>query len=179
LRENRRRVLFDATDREESMTARLLLLMTTPVLLGCSATARHEAVPAEDDAVVVRQLEEKVAAATERNDANALDPYLAPDFTFVNPVGALVTKERFLNNMRTGVLRNTSYTVDEMQVRIYGTAAVVTYRSVVEGTAGAQQIAQGGAGRRCSSSATAAGSSWRSNRRRSSPDRADLELSPA
>jgi len=86
-------------------------------------------------------LEETVAAATERNDADTLDRYLAPDFTFVNPNGLLVTKEQFLANFRSGRLLNTSYKVDEMRVRIYGAAAVVTYRSTVAGTAGVQDRA--------------------------------------
>jgi uncharacterized protein (TIGR02246 family) len=52
-----------------------------------------------------------------------------------------VNKEEFLTNLRTGRLHNTSYKVDEMQVRIYGPAAVVTYRSTVAGTAGLQDRA--------------------------------------
>jgi ketosteroid isomerase-like protein len=46
-----------------------------------------------------------------------------------------------LANFRTGRLRNTAYKVDEMQIRIYGTAAVVTYRSTVAGTSGLQDVA--------------------------------------
>ena len=97
--------------------------------------------PGADDTAVVRHIEEEVAAATERNDADALAPYLAPDFIFVNPAGLLRTKDQFLNGFRNGRLRNTSYKVDDMQVRIFGAAAVVIYRSTVAGTAGMQSMA--------------------------------------
>jgi uncharacterized protein (TIGR02246 family) len=132
---------------EATMRQRAVLFLITPIFLGCVAclgcapVVANRANSAADDAVTVRQLEERVAAATERNDADALAPYLASDFTFVNPAGRLVTKDQFLNNMRTGRLHNTAYKVDEMQVRIYGSAAVVTYRSTVAGTAGLQEIA--------------------------------------
>jgi uncharacterized protein (TIGR02246 family) len=111
--------------------------------VGCRPTLGRAGDPITDadDAAVVRHLEEDVAAATERNDADALAPYLAPDFSFVNPAGLLLTKERFLSNLRSGRLRNTSYKVDDMQVRVYGAAAVVIYRSTVAGTAGMQSVA--------------------------------------
>ena len=110
-------------------------------VVGCHPALRPADSPAMDDDAVIRQLEMKVAAATEHNDADALAPYLAPDFTFVNPAGLLVNKEQFLANFRTGRLRNTAYKVDEMQVRVYGTTAIVTYRSTVAGTAGLQDAA--------------------------------------
>jgi len=109
-------------------------------LLACGANLRPGE-SAADEASEVRKVEEAVATATERNDVEALAPHLAADFTFVNPAGQLVTKEMFLNNFRTGRLRNTAYRVDEMQVRVYGMAAVVTYRSTVAGTAGLQELA--------------------------------------
>lgn len=111
-------------------------------IVGCRLPLRRtDAALNADDAAVVRHIEEEVAAATERNDADALAPYLAPDFTFVNPAGLMRTKEQFLDGFRTGRLRNTSYKVDAMQVRVYGTAAVVIYRSTVAGTAGMQALA--------------------------------------
>jgi uncharacterized protein (TIGR02246 family) len=118
-----------------------VLLGCTWALLGCGSLIRHRTPDTHGDEDTVRHLEETVAAATERNDADTLDRYLAPDFTFVNPNGLLVTKEQFLANFRSGRLLNTSYKVDEMRVRIYGAAAVVTYRSTVAGTAGVQDRA--------------------------------------
>ena len=63
---------------------------------------------------------------------------LAPDFFFVNPAGLLMTKERFINAVRSGQLRNSRYQISDMRVRVYGDAAVVTYRSNVVGNAMAQ-----------------------------------------
>ncbi len=123
------------------MTRRSMWLTVVMIVLGCRAPTTHpRVVPASDEATVRADVTD-IASATERNDADALAPRLAPDFTFVNPAGLLVTKEQFLNNMRTGRLHNTSYKVDELQVRLYGTTAVVTYRSTVAGTAGMQSMA--------------------------------------
>ena len=119
---------------------RSLLIALVMCLAGCRTVVRGGGATA-DDTSAVRHVEEEVAAATERNDADALAPYLAPDFTFVNPAGLLLTKEQFLENFRNGRLRNTSYEVDQMQIRIYGDAAVVTYRSTVAGTSGMQDKA--------------------------------------
>ncbi|HXT16524.1 MAG TPA: nuclear transport factor 2 family protein [Gemmatimonadaceae bacterium] len=107
-----------------------------------AACAHHVSVRADvsSDEAAVRQLEERVAAATGANDPDALEPLLAADFTFVNPVGLLITKQQFLDNFRTGRLQNSKYDVSEMAVRMYGDAAVVTYRSDVAGPAGSQQI---------------------------------------
>ena len=120
---------------------KVFLLAMSLELAGCRPALRPDAGPDGGDSAAVRRVEEAVAAATGRNDADALAPYLAPDFTFVNPYGLLVTKDRFLDNFRTGRLRNTAYKVDDMQIRIYGTAAVVTYHSTVAGTAGMQALA--------------------------------------
>ena len=124
--------------------ARFNLAIATAIVagLGLPACAHHSVggvEPASEEAQV-RQLEERVAAATGSNDADALEPLLAPDFTFVNPAGILISKQQFLDNFRTGFLRNSKYDVSEMQIRIYGDAAVVTYRSDVAGSAGFQQI---------------------------------------
>jgi len=93
-----------------------------------------------DDERAIRRVEEEVVAATDRNDANALEPLLAPDWTFVNPAGILLDKQRFLGLMRAGTLHLGSYTVDSMSVRLYGSAAVVVYRSSVVGTLGGNDI---------------------------------------
>jgi uncharacterized protein (TIGR02246 family) len=106
---------------------------------GCAAGLSHRG-PNVTDETAIRNLEQEVAAATERNDAAALEPLMAPDFVFVNPAGRILTREQFLDNMRTGRLRNTSYKSSDMKVRIYGPAAVVTYQSDVAGTSGLQSI---------------------------------------
>jgi uncharacterized protein (TIGR02246 family) len=89
---------------------------------------------AASDEQAIRRVEEEVVAATDHNDAATLDRLFAPDWTFVNPAGILLDKERFLGMMRAGTLHLGSYTVDSMSVRVYGAAAVVIYRSSVVGT---------------------------------------------
>jgi len=123
------------------MPIRTLVPVFAAIALGCAPGIQRPAETTSSDDAAVRQVEAEVASATERNDADALAPYMVSDFTFVNPAGLLLTKDGFLDAMRTGRLHNTMYKVDEMSVRIYGTAAVVTYRSTVAGTAGMQAVA--------------------------------------
>jgi uncharacterized protein (TIGR02246 family) len=130
---------FEGTASGDPMNWKSVALASIAIL----ACAPRIAMQPEDSAAeesAVRHVEEEVATATERNDADALAPLLASDFTFVNPAGMLVSKEQFLNNFRSGRLVNSSYKIDEMRVRIYGSAAVVTYRSSVAGTAGLQSL---------------------------------------
>ena len=74
------------------MTTRPVLLGLAILLTGCTGGFRHHAESNVADEAAVRRLEEQVAIATERNDADALAPYMAADFTFVNPGGFLLSK---------------------------------------------------------------------------------------
>ena len=63
------------------------------------------------------------AAAEEQNDAGALDGLLAGDFAGVGPFGFILTRDQWLARFTNG-LANRSFTVTDLQVRDYGTAAV-------------------------------------------------------
>ena len=65
------------------------------------------------------------AAAEERNDAGALDGLLADGFTGVGPFGFILTRDQWLARFANGLV-NRSFTVTDLQVRDYGTAAVGT-----------------------------------------------------
>jgi catechol 2,3-dioxygenase-like lactoylglutathione lyase family enzyme len=61
-------------------------------------------------------------------DANALEPLLADDFTYVNSSGELLDKARYLAFVAGGPMRWSSQEVDEMEVREIGDTAIVTCR---------------------------------------------------
>jgi uncharacterized protein (TIGR02246 family) len=85
----------------------------------------------------VRQLGQRWAEAEERTDAQALGPLLAEDFLLVGPLGFVLDKQQYLGSRRSGDLRHTSFTWEDVRVRLYGDAAVAvgvqTQRSTYQG----------------------------------------------
>lgn len=93
----------------------------------------HGQTPSSSDEDAVRHVEDLIEAATGKNDADALSQLWAPDYQFVNPAGQLLTGARRLEMFRSGELKIESYKRDQETIRMYGTTAVVIYRSTVAG----------------------------------------------
>ena len=72
----------------------------------------------------VRQLEHEWIDAFRRGDTKTLDRILADDFIFTDPEGKLLTKAEWMSDMTSGELTFESIHIDDLQVRIYGDAAV-------------------------------------------------------
>jgi ketosteroid isomerase-like protein len=72
----------------------------------------------------VQDLVGRWAAAEQGNDAKALQGLLADDFVGVGPLGFVLDREQWLARFDNG-LANRAFTVEDPQVRDYGTAAVV------------------------------------------------------
>ena len=77
------------------------------------------------------------AAAWDRamvtNDADAIGRYMADDWTIVGPDGSVTGKEGFLAHVRSGALTHDVMESHDVQVRLYGDAAVVLARGVSGG----------------------------------------------
>jgi ketosteroid isomerase-like protein len=71
----------------------------------------------------VLDLVQRWAVAEEKNDAGALDGLLDGAFAGVGPFGFILTRDQWLARFANG-LANRSFTVTDLQVRDYGTAAV-------------------------------------------------------
>src|SRR4029077_4583746 len=71
----------------------------------------------------VLDLVQRWAAAEQENDAGRLDGLLAGDFAGVGPFGLILTRDQLLGRFTNGLV-NRSFTVSDLQVRDYGTAAV-------------------------------------------------------
>ena len=71
----------------------------------------------------VLDLVQRWAAAEEKNDAGALDGLLDGEFAGVGPFGFILTRDQWLARFANGLV-NRSFTVTDLQVRDYGTAAV-------------------------------------------------------
>src|SRR6478752_1812792 len=71
----------------------------------------------------VLDLVQRWTAAEQRNDTGALDGLLADGFAGVGPFGFILTRDQWLARFANGLV-NRSFTVTDLQVRDYGTAAV-------------------------------------------------------
>jgi len=70
----------------------------------------------------VLDLVQRWAAAEQENDASRLDGLLAGEFAGVGPFGFILTRDQWLARFTNGLM-NRSFTVTDLQVRDYGTAA--------------------------------------------------------
>ena len=68
-----------------------------------------------------------------RGDTAVLEHALADDFVGVGPRGFMLNKEEWLERHESGKLRYRCIRWDEVQVRLYGDAAVMTDRQSAEG----------------------------------------------
>jgi uncharacterized protein (TIGR02246 family) len=103
------------------------------VLTACvAATSQADAQPYAvvcQRTAVARALCDTEATLTEalrRNDATKLAEIYADDFELINFRGRQVDKAAVLAAIRSGALRFDALTTSELQLRIYGNAAVIT-----------------------------------------------------
>jgi uncharacterized protein (TIGR02246 family) len=118
-----------------------LLVLTvglTSVALGQPEASPSATGNAEEE--TVHKTVDEIVAAIDRNDADAFDRLSTADYTFVNPAGKVWTKKEYLELIRSGTLKVESYTRDEESIRLYGSTAVVIYRSTPKGTFKGQEL---------------------------------------
>jgi len=83
----------------------------------------------DDDEQTIHRLQDQIANATAKNDADALSRLWASDYVFVNPAGQRLTAAERLQMLRTGERKDETYTRDQESIRVYGDTALVFYRS--------------------------------------------------
>lgn len=79
-----------------------------------------------DDAKTLRELERELNTAVVRGDAATFDRLLADDFTHTSQDGRFRTRVEWMKGRVQGKTNYVSYDVDDLQIRIYGEAAVAT-----------------------------------------------------
>jgi len=110
----------------------------TPVATVFATLALSVFPPSPQDSVDARQaivrLEEEWKVAQRNTDTSAFARLLAPDFTFIGTSGSVRDRAGYAAS-RSGswIPQGTTFTVSELQVRIYGATAVVTGRENTTG----------------------------------------------
>ena len=116
---------------------RQLLVVTVAVFLAAAISPGQEQGEKRDQSGAVeqaiRKLDNERIQAQIHADAAALDRIYADDFIGVGPSGTVRTKPQVIADFTSGDLRLQSITTDDVQVRVYGNAAVETGRSTMDG----------------------------------------------
>jgi len=76
----------------------------------------------------ITRLADAWAAAELRGDAAFLEKTLVDDFVAIGPLGFMLTKREWIERHQSGNLKYDSLDLDEVSVRVYDEAAVLTGR---------------------------------------------------
>jgi ketosteroid isomerase-like protein len=94
--------------------------------------ALPQAQPAKGDVTQeLQQLEQTLAAAWKNGDCQAWGALVADDWSVIHIDGSIIRKPAALATCRAPEAKIDAFTIDELSVRPYGDAAVVTGRTVV------------------------------------------------
>jgi hypothetical protein len=89
--------------------------------------------PGESDVITrdLKQIEEQLATTWRNGDCDAWGAYLAPDWSVIHITGAVITKAEALQMCRAPRAPIEALAMDELSVRSFDAAAVVTGRTVM------------------------------------------------
>jgi ketosteroid isomerase-like protein len=79
------------------------------------------------------RLEKEFEQAVVNNDAKVIGRFLADDWIIVEPDGGMIDKSRFLGVIKSGALSHEMMESDDLRVRLYGNAAIVTALTTSKG----------------------------------------------
>lgn len=105
------------------------LLASLPV---ASAAAQVTSGPQVD---AVLAYERAVCAAYQRNDVTAMDSLVADSYTLTDSKGVITTKADDLRDARDRAIEFTTFHNEDMKIRVYGSTAIVTGRTILKGKA--------------------------------------------
>ena len=88
-----------------------------------------------EDTARLNELEQRLIRAWLEGDRETVEALLADDWTVIDPGGRVLTKAQVLEEgFETGVRKIESGTIDDVKVRVFGDAAVVTGRTTAAGS---------------------------------------------
>jgi ketosteroid isomerase-like protein len=108
------------------------------VLIGFACVLRNAHVTAksssDESREVIRALEAARNEAIVHGDSTALGKMTSADYTFITLRGELRTKADIVRGFATGAFKYEAREISDLDIRVYGDAAVVTGRSSQKGT---------------------------------------------
>jgi ketosteroid isomerase-like protein len=117
----------------------MLVITATSLVIGQSY-AKKAGRPSGNTEEAVRQLHREIVQAQLESDTVALDRLWADDHIFTNPLGVVQTKAQRLAEMKSGRRKIESFSIADVQVRVYDNTAVVTSRATLKGQRRGQDI---------------------------------------
>ena len=94
-----------------------------------SSSSRSGAAAQEE----IKKIELERNQALLKHDTATLDRMTSDDYTFINQRGELRTKSEILAGFKSGTFNYDAREISDLQVRVYGDAAVVTGRALQKG----------------------------------------------
>jgi ketosteroid isomerase-like protein len=114
------------------MIAGALSAIAFALMSGAYAGSADQAA-GKSDVEAIRKLEEERNQAIVHGDAAALERMTSDDYTFVTLRGEMLTKADIVRNFGSGAAKYQSRTISDLNIRVYGNAAVVTGRAAQKG----------------------------------------------
>ncbi len=111
----------------------LVVVVFAALALGQTATASQQAT-SDKDAAQLKEIEQKWFDAMSHGDITYLEGITAPDFTYTGPTGEIMSRTQLTDSIKTSKLKVESGNVGDLNVRFYGSAAVVTGTYTQKGT---------------------------------------------
>jgi hypothetical protein len=109
---------------------RTSIFFTMLVLVLTSACGSADPQQAQADAI--RAIERTRVQALVEGDLETARPLHADDFQLITPLGDCLTKEQYLGAIDSGVVDYLVWDPQTIEVRLYGSTAVIRYQSQLE-----------------------------------------------
>ncbi len=110
----------------------VIVLACVASLFAPAQTTKEKAGDNSNTEQLILRLENEGREATLKNDVKANDRLLADNWVNINPDGSITTKAKLMELLKDGSFKIMSIDNDEVVVRVYGDAAVVTGRSTTK-----------------------------------------------
>src|SRR4051794_30360237 len=82
----------------------------------------------------LRRIEQEMVDSLKKGDASMHQRYLADTYVYTDTDGTVMDKARSVADIKSGALNVSSIKLEDIRVQVYGEAAVVTLRSIEQGT---------------------------------------------
>jgi len=102
------------------ISAALALMLVSPQLPDQAAVTRD-----------LKRIEERLASSWKNGNCDEWSALIAPEWSVIHITGTVVTKNEALQMCRAPQARIDAFHVDELQVRVFENAAIVTGRTIL------------------------------------------------